>query len=56
MYPKLNPILTEIQDELAEVREMKTVRFVWTPGHAGISGDENANEGAKEGLRQWLPP
>jgi hypothetical protein len=45
MYPKSNLILTEIQDELAEIVEMKTVKFVWTPGHAGISGNEKANEG-----------
>jgi ribonuclease HI len=46
-----NPILTEIQDELAEIREVKTVKFVWTPGHAGISGNEKADERAKEALR-----
>jgi ribonuclease HI len=56
MYPKSNPILTEIQDELAEIGEMKTVKFVWTPGHAGISGNEKADEGAKQALRQCLPP
>jgi hypothetical protein len=35
---------------------MKTVTFVWTPGHAGISGNEKAVEGAKKVLRQCLPP
>jgi ribonuclease HI len=48
MYPKSNPILTEIQDELVKIREMKTVKFVWTPGHAGTSGNEKADEGAKK--------
>jgi ribonuclease HI len=52
MYPKSNPILTEIQDELANIGEMKTVKFVWTPGHAGITDNEKADEGAKEALRQ----
>jgi ribonuclease HI len=56
MYPKSNPILTEIQDELAEIGEMKTVKFVWRPGHAGISGNEKADEGTNEVLRQCLPP
>jgi ribonuclease HI len=56
MYPKSNPILTEIQDELAEIGETKTVKFVWTPGHAGIDSNEKADEGAKEALRQCLPP
>jgi ribonuclease HI len=51
MYPKSNPILTEIQDELAEIGEMKTVIFVWRLGHTGISGNEKADEGAKEALR-----
>jgi hypothetical protein len=40
MYPKSNPILTEIQGKLADIGEMKTVKFVWTPGHAGIIGNE----------------
>jgi ribonuclease HI len=44
--------LTEIQDELAEIRVMKTVKFVWTPYHSGISGNEKADEGAREALRQ----
>jgi ribonuclease HI len=56
MYPKSNPILTEIQDELAEIGETKTVKFVWTPGHARIDDNEKADEGAKEALRQCLPP
>jgi ribonuclease HI len=56
MFPKSNPILTEIQDELAEIGEMKAVKFVWTPGHARISGNKKADEGAKEVLRQCLPP
>jgi hypothetical protein len=56
MYPKSNPILTEIQEELAQIGEMKTVKFVWTPSHAGISGNEKADEEAKEALRQCLPP
>jgi hypothetical protein len=58
MYPKSNPKLTEIQDELAEFGETKTVKFVWTPGHAGIDGNEKADaadEGAKEDLRKCLP-
>jgi ribonuclease HI len=55
MYPKSNPILTEIQDELAEIGEMKTVIFVWPPGHAGISGNKQVGEGAKKALRQCLP-
>jgi ribonuclease HI len=55
MYPKSNPILTEIQDQLAEIGEMKTVEFVWTPGHARISGNKKADEGAKEDLGQCLP-
>jgi hypothetical protein len=42
MYPKSNPILTEIQDELAEIGEMKTIKFLWTPGHGGTSGKEKA--------------
>jgi hypothetical protein len=37
--------LIEIQNELTEIGEMKTVKFVWTPGHAGISGNEKANNG-----------
>jgi ribonuclease HI len=52
MYQKPNPILTEIQDELAEIEEMKTVKFVWTPDHSGISGNKKADEGVKEPLRQ----
>jgi ribonuclease HI len=48
--------LIEIQDELTEIGEMETVEFVWTPGHAGISGNEKANNGAKEALRQCLLP
>jgi ribonuclease HI len=35
---------------------MKTVEFVWTPGHAEMSGNENADEEAKEALRHYLPP
>jgi hypothetical protein len=31
---------------------MKTVKFIWTPGHAGISGNKKADKGAKEALRQ----
>jgi hypothetical protein len=34
---------------------MKTVKFVWTPVPAGISGNEKADEGAKQALRQCLP-
>jgi ribonuclease HI len=49
MYPKSNPILTEIQDEIGE---MKILRFVWTPGHAGISGIENVDKEAEEALRE----
>jgi ribonuclease HI len=56
MYPKSNPILTEIQDELIKIGEMKTVIFVWTLGHARISGNKKADEGAKEASRQCLPP
>jgi ribonuclease HI len=52
IFPKSNPILTEIQDELAEIGEMKNVKFVWTPDHAEISGNKKADEGAKEALRQ----
>jgi hypothetical protein len=44
MYPKSNPILTEIQDEMAEIGAMKTVKFVWTPVHAGISGKKRLTE------------
>jgi hypothetical protein len=51
MYQKPNPVLTEIQDELAEIEEMKTVKFVWTPD-SGISGNKKADEGVKEPLRQ----
>jgi ribonuclease HI len=41
--------LTEIQDKLARIVEMKTVKFVWRPGHAdGISGNKKADKGAKE--------
>jgi ribonuclease HI len=55
MYLKSNPILTEIQNEFAEIGEMETVKFVWTPGHAWISGNEKADEGAKTiPLRQYL--
>jgi hypothetical protein len=56
--PKIKShILTEIQDELAKIGEMKTIKFVWTPGHAGITkSNEKADEGAKEVLRQCLPP
>jgi hypothetical protein len=56
MYPKTNPILTEIQDELAVIGEDKHINFVWTPGHAGIEGNEKADEAAKEALRQFLLP
>jgi hypothetical protein len=42
MYPKSNPILTEIQDELDEIGEMKTVKFVCTPSHAGMCSNEKA--------------
>jgi ribonuclease HI len=55
MYPKTNPILTDIQDELADIADMKTVKYVSTPGHPGISGNEIADEGAKEAYRQCLP-
>jgi ribonuclease HI len=34
---------------------MKTIKFVWTAGHAGISGNEKADKGAKMDLRQCLP-
>jgi ribonuclease HI len=44
-FQAIESILTEIQDELAEIGEIKTVKFVWTPGHAGISGNEKADEG-----------
>jgi hypothetical protein len=54
VYPKSNPILIEIQDELADIGGMKTVKFVCTPVNAEISGNEKADEGAKEALRQWL--
>jgi hypothetical protein len=50
-----NPILTKIQDELAEIGETKSVKFVWAPGHAGIDGNEKADKGAKKALRQCLP-
>jgi ribonuclease HI len=60
MYPKSNPILTEIQDKLAEIGEMKTVKFVWTPGHAGISGNKKVDEGVKDNAylhnRRWWQP
>jgi hypothetical protein len=36
MYSKPKPIMTEIPDELTEIGEMKTVKFVWTPCHAAI--------------------
>jgi ribonuclease HI len=26
---------------------MKALNFIWTPGHAGISGNEKADEGAQ---------
>jgi ribonuclease HI len=52
MYPKSNPILTKIQDKLAVIGGMKILRFVWTPGHAGISGNEKVDDEAKEALRQ----
>jgi ribonuclease HI len=48
IYSKSNPILTEIQVELAEIGEMKTVKFVWTLGHAGIRSNERADERAKK--------
>jgi hypothetical protein len=35
---------------------MKTIKFVWTLGHAEISGNKKADEGAKEAFRQGLPP
>jgi hypothetical protein len=35
---------------------MKTVKFVWTTGHAGTSGNKKADEGAKEDLKQCSPP
>jgi ribonuclease HI len=56
MYPKSNHILTEIKDKLAKIGEMKTIKFVWTPGHAEISANKKADEGPKEALRQGLPP
>jgi ribonuclease HI len=56
MYPKTNPILTEIQDELAVIGEDKHINFVWTPGHAGIEGNEKADEAAQEALQQYLLP
>jgi ribonuclease HI len=31
---------------------MKIVKFICTPGHAGISGNEKADEGAKEAFKQ----
>jgi hypothetical protein len=55
MYPKTNPILTEIQDELAVIKN-KHINFVWTPGYARIEGNEKADEAAKEALQQCLLP
>jgi hypothetical protein len=48
VFLEKNPILTKIQDELAEIGETKTVKFVWAPGHAGIDGNEKADKGAKK--------
>jgi hypothetical protein len=65
MYSKSNPILTEIQDKLADIGETKTVKFVWTPGHAGIDGNEKADEAwqqsdspmtrFKKTIERWKP-
>jgi hypothetical protein len=49
MYTKSNPILIEIQDELAVIGEMKTVKFLWALVHARVSVNKKA-------LSQCLPP
>jgi ribonuclease HI len=41
---------------LAVIGEDKHINFVWTLGHAGIEGNEKADEADKEVLRQFLLP
>ena len=56
-YNSNNVIIKECLDLIRRIiRLKKTVAFCWVPGHAGIAGNELADQAAKRALRRVVAP
>jgi ribonuclease HI len=52
MYVANHPLLRRIKDKLNDQSRKNLVTLVWTPGHCGIQGNEQADAAAKQALDQ----
>ena len=56
-YNSKNVVVKECLDLIYKIiRIKKTVALCWVPGHAGIEGNELADQGAKRALRREVAP
>ena len=56
-YNTNNVVVKEVLDLIRRIKRLnKTVAFCWVPGHAGIAGNELADQAAKRALRREVAP